>query len=103
MVILYVFLATCDPGSIVERTLQNSNSYALPRLSFAVKDSQNYRNGYRIMLKHGFKDQKTRFCITCGIERPERSKHDRFTNCCVLRFDHFCPWVNNAVGAFNYP
>lgn len=26
---------------------------------------------------------------------------DRFSNRCISRMDHFCPWTNNAIGAKN--
>jgi DHHC palmitoyltransferase len=32
-------------------------------------------------------------CHTCHIARPLRSKHDRFTDACILVFDHHCPYV----------
>ena len=36
------------------------------------------------------------------ILKPLRSKHCRTTKRCVARFDHWCPWMNNAVGRGNY-
>ncbi|KAG5355123.1 Palmitoyltransferase SWF1 [Yarrowia sp. B02] len=41
-------------------------------------------------------------CSTCKFAKPARSKHDRFTNKCVAKFDHYCLWINNTVGLYNY-
>lgn len=38
----------------------------------------------------------------CHVARPHRSKYCRFSRKCVLLFDHFCPFVNNTVGLYNY-
>ncbi|KAF0696013.1 Aste57867_13226 [Aphanomyces stellatus] len=43
-----------------------------------------------------------KLCTTCIQRRPLRSKHDAELNLCVARFDHFCPFVANAVGANNH-
>ena len=45
---------------------------------------------------------KETFCLSCAIRKPFRSKHDSFTNKCVSRFDHYCPFVGNPVGAGNH-
>ena len=41
-------------------------------------------------------------CHTCHVRRPIRAKHDKITGKCIHRFDHFCPFVGNAVARDNY-
>lgn len=43
-----------------------------------------------------------RYCSTCNIFRPPRSKHCNSCNVCVSRFDHHCPWVGNCIGERNH-
>jgi hypothetical protein len=47
-----------------------------------------------------------RFCKTpvarTVVPPRYRSKHDSFTNVCVSRFDHYCPFVGNVVGGDNH-
>ena len=43
-----------------------------------------------------------RKCKTTGLPKLARSKFCRHMNCNVARFDHFCPWLNQAVGQENY-
>jgi hypothetical protein len=44
-----------------------------------------------------------RRCHKCNDNfKPSRAHHDSVTGRCVVKFDHFCPWVGNAVGAKNH-
>jgi len=40
-------------------------------------------------------------CGRCDGYKPPMSHHDRISNRCISRMDHFCPWMNNAIGAKN--
>jgi palmitoyltransferase len=43
-----------------------------------------------------------RWCRFCQHWKPPRSHHCREFNRCVLKLDHYCPWVYNAVGYRNH-
>ncbi|KAJ3441747.1 palmitoyltransferase hip14 [Anaeramoeba flamelloides] len=46
--------------------------------------------------------EKLDVCATCFIQKPIRSKHDVGCDCCVARFDHYCPWIIGCVGFGNH-
>lgn len=54
----------------------------------------------------GGKSNRTRAlrrCHKCNDNfKPGRAHHDSVTGRCIVKFDHFCPWVGNAVGATNH-
>jgi DHHC palmitoyltransferase len=42
-------------------------------------------------------------CYKCQENyKPSRAHHDSVTDRCIVKFDHYCPWINNAVGALNH-
>ena len=44
-----------------------------------------------------------RRCKKChGNFKPARAHHDSVTGRCIVKLDHFCPWVGNAVGIRNH-
>ena len=78
--------ALSDPGVI----LRAAPGWTLPA---ADEVSLTIVNGVELELK---------FCPTCGIVRPPRASHDRKTDRCVQKFDHFCVFIGNSVGRDNY-
>ncbi|KAF6002256.1 hypothetical protein F1559_003421 [Cyanidiococcus yangmingshanensis] len=42
------------------------------------------------------------FCFSCLNIRPPRAKHCVMLDQCIARYDHYCPWMNNTIGARNH-
>jgi len=45
---------------------------------------------------------RPRWCKYCSSYKPPRAYHCRDLNRCILKLDHYCPWVYNAVGWKNH-
>lgn len=44
-----------------------------------------------------------RRCHKCNDNyKPTRAHHDSVTGRCIVKMDHYCPWVCNAIGALNH-
>ncbi|KAE8151208.1 hypothetical protein BDV25DRAFT_128977 [Aspergillus avenaceus] len=43
-----------------------------------------------------------RYCRSCQLLKPARSKHCSFCKACVSCHDHHCVWLMNCVGLHNY-
>lgn len=39
-----------------------------------------------------------RYCKHCRCVKPPRARHCSISGKCILNFDHYCPWMNNAIG-----
>lgn len=42
------------------------------------------------------------FCMKTHQPKPPRSHYDHVTGALIVNMDHYCPWMFNAVGYFNY-
>eukprot|EP00613_Pedinella_sp_CCMP2098_P000833 CAMPEP_0171619244 /NCGR_PEP_ID=MMETSP0990-20121206/15253_1 /TAXON_ID=483369 /ORGANISM="non described non described, Strain CCMP2098" /LENGTH=436 /DNA_ID=CAMNT_0012184255 /DNA_START=16 /DNA_END=1326 /DNA_ORIENTATION=+ len=78
--VLWYLACTVSPGIITHENLERYQCYSSDKYLFAPG----------------------RKCPTVGIVKPPRSKYCKLTQAHVARFDHFCPWLNQAVGAENY-
>ncbi len=78
---LWYLACTVSPGIITHETLER------------------YRGNYA---SDAYLFPPGRVCGTTGIVKPARSKFCKYMGANVARFDHFCPWLNQAVGQENY-
>merc|ERR1719453_2882467 len=83
-----------------------SNPGIVPRSSERPRELEHHLdlrgNPAHRYLRINDKTVKQKYCLTCNIYRPPRSKHCQFCDNCVLRFDHHCTWLGNCVGLHNY-
>jgi len=42
------------------------------------------------------------YCSYSNLPKPPRSHYDHVTKRLVLNLDHYCPWMFNSIGYFNY-
>ena len=44
---------------------------------------------------------RANFCRKCLEWKPARAHHCSVCGCCILKLDHYCLWIVNAVGLLN--
>ncbi|KAF8543283.1 DHHC palmitoyltransferase-domain-containing protein [Trichophaea hybrida] len=47
-------------------------------------------------------DGLPRYCTSCDCWKPDRSHHCSEVGRCVMRMDHFCPWVGGVVAETSF-
>ncbi len=47
-------------------------------------------------------DGSLRFCRKCGAFKPDLAHHSRELGLCILCYQHWCMWSNNAIGFYNH-
>lgn len=43
-----------------------------------------------------------RYCRKCDCVKFPRTHHCNVNNMCVYNMDHYCPWMSNTIGLYNY-
>ncbi|RFU23663.1 hypothetical protein B7463_g12675, partial [Scytalidium lignicola] len=43
-------------------------------------------------------DGRPRWCSSCANWKPDRAHHCALINRCILKMDHYCPWVGGPIG-----
>ena len=46
-------------------------------------------------------DGKPKFCSQCANWKFDRTHHCSMNNRCILKMDHFCPWIGGPLGESN--
>ncbi|SCM03008.1 palmitoyltransferase DHHC10, putative [Plasmodium chabaudi chabaudi] len=53
-------------------------------------------------IKEREKTGELRYCPYSKVYKPDRSHYCRAIDKTVLKMDHYCPWVANCIGFYNY-
>jgi hypothetical protein len=86
---LFAWVMFSDPGKIPARTKGNSGVEELMRgLDGGAPDD--------------CLPDLTRLCTTTWVLKDLRTKYCTSTGACVREFDHYCVWLNNAIGRGNH-
>ena len=67
-----------------------------------IKIEQKVQHSTIITLIESDSLDSSTLCTSSLIKRPLRSKYCGTSKGLIAKFDHYCPWVNNAVGAKNH-
>lgn len=43
-----------------------------------------------------------KYCHVCKCIKPPRAHHCSVSGRCIYNMDHYCPWMTNCVGYYNY-
>merc|ERR1719233_1314110 len=92
--VLYLFVSLKHPGRVKPFTKENVRVTTGGPLS-------SHPNSDELQSLLWVRDGRS-ICVTCRHIRPLRSKHCSTLDTCVIRYDHYCPFLANTIGAQNY-
>eukprot|EP00397_Hematodinium_sp_SG-2012_P043685 GEMP01048618.1.p1 GENE.GEMP01048618.1~~GEMP01048618.1.p1 ORF type:complete len:346 (-),score=16.69 GEMP01048618.1:487-1524(-) len=93
VVLLAIFICSLSNPGIIPRNLNTNDGDEM------IYPGHRYHTRYYMV--HGVV-LKQKYCSSCKIYRPPRSKHCVLCDNCVLRFDHHCMILGTCVGLHNY-
>jgi len=88
-------VSQADPGVVTASILSSIRRGARP--SSAAHDVDERLNHSEL-----WSGNWNQLCVTCKIVKPFGTKHCAVRDKCVARFDHYCPWMGNAIGKRNH-
>merc|ERR1711865_1209494 len=97
---LALFFYTCltDPGKVPPAIKSKSGVEELMR----ALDSAAVGSGDKLVDSAGRRLSFNRLCTTTFVLKGLRTKYCTQTGACVEEFDHFCGWLNCAIGKGNH-
>lgn len=98
------FLAAwlCDPGDLDGTMFDGALRRAYDAYYDRLVEGSSIDGGPSPVAALDDQLHKPTLCHSCHIQRPLRAKHCKVRRKCVMAFDHYCPYVGNAVGMYNY-
>ena len=95
--------------SISEKELGQINSYRIEKdettiIEYEIKESlpsDTYSGRDEKSTSEDISIYEGRYCMSCHIDIPLRTKHCQDCDMCVATFDHHCSWISKCVGEKN--
>jgi hypothetical protein len=81
-----------DPGYLALVDVETPPALEMSRLRLPIPQSAEVDDEHPPQL---------RFCTTCHMYQPIRTKHCEDCDRCVRTYDHHCPWIGTCVGENN--
>ena len=96
-----------DPGFVTEALLRGIRRGVKPEVSTrasraAVNTAADAEVEERLNHSELWAGNWHALCVSCKLVKPFGTKHCSMTDKCVARFDHYCPWMGNAIGKRNH-
>ncbi|BFZ61606.1 Palmitoyltransferase pfa5 [Saitoella coloradoensis] len=88
-------LILSPPGYVPTPKLDQDDKKAMRKL-------EGYRNDKTVEVYVCEVGGGPRWCSACDAPKPDRAHHCSEVGRCVLKMDHFCPWVGGVIGFTRY-